>query len=338
MTVLACSTNPPKRHRNIAFVVIGRNEGERLRRCLQSVLPQACEVLYVDSGSTDESVAMARGLGVHVVELDMSCTFTAARARNEGFRCLRTLAPGIELVHFLDGDCEIVQGWLEAALALMTQQADVAAVGGRNCERFPDHSIYNLLYGLEWNRAEPGETRYCGGNALMRVAAIAEVGGFRENLIAGEEPEMCVRLRAKGWRIWRLDADMAWHDAAMLHFSQWWKRSMRTGYAFAEGAHIHGAPPERHFVQETNSGWGWGLMLPLLLAIAAYASGPMMLWGAAIYPLQMLRLYWPRRALPRAGALYAVFTVLSKFPQALGQLKCVSNRLSGRRAQLIEYK
>ena len=53
-----------------------------------------------------------------------------------------------------------------------------------------------------------GAARACGGDALMRTAALAEVGGYDPNLIAGEEPELCVRLRAAGWQIYTLDREM----------------------------------------------------------------------------------------------------------------------------------
>ena len=113
----------------------------------------------------------------------------------------------------------------------------------------------------------------------MRVKALEAVGGFREDLIAGEEPELCVRLRAKGWRIWRLDSDMALHDAAMNRFAQWWQRNMRSGYSFAQGAYLHGALPERHFVWESLRPWFWGICLPLACLLAGLMFG---FWGWAV--------------------------------------------------------
>ena len=72
----------------VGAVAIGRNEGERLRRCLTSLLQQIARVVYVDSGSRDDSVAVAQSLGVKVVVLDTSAPFSAARARNAGFDAL----------------------------------------------------------------------------------------------------------------------------------------------------------------------------------------------------------------------------------------------------------
>ena len=319
-------------------VAIGRNEGERLRRCLASVVGAADRVVYVDSGSSDGSVELARGFGADVVALDLQRPFTAARARNEGWRRLLAVAPTLAYVQFVDGDCEVVPGWLEAARGFLDGHADVAAVAGRNRERFPERSIYNLLCDIEWGSGEAGPVKACGGNAMMRVAALQPAGGFLEALIAGEEPELCVRLRAAGWRIWRLDDEMTLHDAAMTHFGQWWKRSMRTGFSYAEGARLHGAPPEQHWVRESRSAWLWGVVLPALVAAGVALAGPLALLGLLAYPLQVLRLYLRTRGRSRARLARAAFLVLGKFPEAIGQLKFLAHRVVRTPGRLIEYK
>ena len=331
------TTPADKSRAAVAVVAIGRNEGERLRGCLRSVIDAAALVVYVDSGSTDASVTMARELGAHVNELDMSVPFTAARARNTGWRRVRELAPELRLVQFVDGDCAVVEGWLAQAQFFLDSHADVAAVCGRRRERHPEHSVYNLLCDLEWD-TPPGETKACGGDVMLRVESLEAVGGYRDSLIAGEEPELCVRLRAARWRIWRLPAEMTAHDAAMTRLSQWWKRSMRTGFTYAEGVHLHGAPPERHRVRESRSAWAWGLALPLLLLVFALLWGPWWLAGLAVYPLQMLRLALRFEGPASGRAWRAVFMVLGKFAEVAGQFKFVALHWSGRQAHLIEYK
>jgi glycosyl transferase family 2 len=293
--------------------------------------------VYVDSGSSDGSVAVARALGVEVIELDLRTPFSAARARNEGFRRLREIAPGAAYVQFVDGDCELVKGWLPKAVSWLDENPRAAVVCGRRRERHPDRSIYNLLCDIEWD-TPVGETKACGGDALMRVEAFDAVGGFRDDLIAGEEPELCVRLRAAGWRVWRLDEDMTLHDAAMQRFYQWWKRALRSGYALAEGVHLHGAPPERHCVQLARSAWLWGAGIPLAtLALA-------MVWGLGAfalllaYPLQVVRMARRGNRTARQNLWYATFLLLGKFPEMLGQVKYLALRYFGGRARLIEYK
>lgn len=318
-------------------VVIGRNEGERLRRCLVSVLAQAPTAVYVDSGSADGSVELATALGVHACSLDMRRPFSAARARNEGVRRLQAQAPGLEFIQFVDGDCEVAAGWLRKAAAFLDQHPEVAAVCGRRRERFPERSIYNLLCDLEWD-TPVGEAKSCGGDVLMRTVALRQVVGYRDDLIAGEEPELCVRLRAKGWRIWRLDAEMTLHDAAMTRFGQWWRRCLRAGFAYAEGARLHGAPPERHWVRESRSAWVWGLGIPLVVTLLALVAGTIAWWGLAVYPLQVARLAGRLPGRARIRWARAFFLVAGKFPEMLGQMKSWMLRARRRHAVLIEYK
>jgi glycosyltransferase involved in cell wall biosynthesis len=317
-------------------VAIGRNEGERLKGCLRSALTAATTV-YVDSGSTDTSVQWAREFGVDVVELDMTAPFTAARARNAGFRRLRELAPDLNYVQFIDGDCELDKSWPASAISLLRANEMVGAVFGRRRERFPDRSIYNRMCDREWD-IPIGEVLACGGDVMMRVRALEAAGGYRDELIAGEEPELCVRLRAAGWKIWRLNHEMTMHDAAMHHFGQWWRRQVRSGYAFAQGAHLHGRGPERHWVWESRRALTWGMAFPVLVIGALAFFG----WVAAllllIYPLQIAR-----RMVRMPGSLssrlqFACFEQLSRFPEAVGQLRFLRDRLLRQRGHLIEYK
>ncbi len=330
--------------RHVAAVVIGRNEGSRLVACLRSVRPQTDRLVYVDSGSTDGSPEAARGLGAEVIALDMSRPFTAARARNVGWRHALARWPDTDALQFIDGDCEVDAGWLPEAVAFLGERPEVVAVCGRRRERQPEASLYNRLCDEEW--ATPiGEAKACGGDVLMRAAPLAAAGGYRDGLIAGEEPELCLRLRRAGGRIWRLDAEMTRHDAAMQRFGQWWQRSRRAGHAYAEGAALHGAPPERHYVTETRRALLWGLVLPVagLLGLAAGVTPLAVLLAA--YPLQWLRLAWRQSAPPGTLADTPVwrlqragFLVLGKFAEAAGVLTYAWRRLRGRSGRLIEYK
>ena len=321
----------------VGIVAIGRNEGDRLRKCLKSVVDQAEKVVYVDSGSTDNSTDMARTLGVVVIELDMTVPFTAARARNEGFKRLCKIAPDLSYVQFVDGDCEVTAGWLNKAAHFLDEHADVAAVCGRRRERFPNRSVYNMLCDIEWD-TPVGATMACGGDVMMRSKAFEQVAGYRDNLIAGEEPELCVRLRAAGWKLWRLGEEMTLHDAAMTRFGQWWKRNRRSGYAYAEGVYLHGAPPERHCVKESRRIWIWGLGIPMMTLSLIFWLGTCGLIVILIYPVQIIRLALRGTRSIRVNWWRALFLVLGKFPEAIGQISFLYNRLAGRSQRLIEYK
>jgi GT2 family glycosyltransferase len=320
----------------IGVVIIGRNEGERLLKCLASIPGSIRQIIYVDSGSTDNSRQAAEAAEARVVELDMTRPFTAARARNAGFAELVSEGP-VEFVQFIDGDCILQPNWIEVAAEFLTRHPLVAVVCGRRRELFPENSIYNRLCDQEWD-TPVGRTTSCGGDALMRVPAFQEAGGFRDGMIAGEEPELCVRLRAAGWEIWRLDAEMTLHDAAIFNVGQWWKRTWRSGHAFAEGAALHGAAPERHSVAAVRRILIWGLALPLfILGLSIMISG----WALAlflVYPLQVFRLARRGGIGRKTSWERALFLVLGNFPEAFGVLEYHWRRLVKRPAGIIEYK
>ena len=320
----------------VAAIVIGRNEGDRLVRCLTSLQGQVAQMVYVDSGSTDDSVAAATGLGATVVELDTSIPFTAARARNAGANALKAGAdPSPDFLQFVDGDCEVDPGWISTALDFLQQHETVAVVCGRRREKAPDASLYNKLCDMEWD-TPVGEAKACGGDALMRADAFYQVGGYRDDVIAGEEPELCVRLRAAGYKVHRLDAEMTLHDAAMTRFSQFWKRAKRAGYAFMLGALMHGRTAERHWVKETLRMFFWAGLLPLILILSLFV-GRLGLLFLVIYPVQALRIAHAVGGGPDARA-YGVFTMISHFAGVSGALKCLMDRARRRRAEIIEYK
>jgi GT2 family glycosyltransferase len=324
---------------HLGIVIIGRNEGDRLALCLRSARAGEVPVVYVDSGSTDGSVDRARALGAVTVELDPAEGFTAARARNAGFAQLMALHPGLQYVQFVDGDCELAGGWLDKAAAALGADARLAVVCGRRRERFPERSIYNRLCDIEWDQP-PGDTRACGGDAMMRTGAFHEVEGFNPSLIAGEEPDLCLRLRRRGFRIHRLAEEMTLHDAAITRFSQWWKRAERAGHAFAEGSTLHGGGSERHWVHETRSSLAWGLALPVLALGLAGPTGGGSLLLAAAYLVSIARCYRAERLRmgDRNAFLYSCFCVLAKFPQSAGALRYYARRLRGVRPVLLEYK
>jgi len=324
----------------IGVVVIGRNEGDRLRRCLESLASAQVPIIYVDSGSTDLSVELATRLGASVVPLDLSIPFTAARARNAGFDHLMECAPDCDYVQFVDGDCEVVAGWLESAQAILDGDARVGVVCGRRRERYPEASIYNRICDIEWD-TPIGSANACGGDALMRVAAIQQVSGYNPQVIAAEDDELCLRLRRAGWMVQRIDAEMTIHDAAMLRFGQWWKRATRCGYAYAQGAALHGAEPERHFVAQRGRVLLWGLLIPLILLTLAWPTQGWSLIGFVIYPLQAFRIAWRNRRRPvsKSTALaYGISCMLAKFPECQGVATYHWRQWGKRPERIIEYK
>jgi glycosyltransferase involved in cell wall biosynthesis len=322
---------------DLGIVVIGRNEGGRLIDSLTSLRAQKGKVVYVDSGSKDGSAAVAEQLGASVVELDTAKPFTAARARNEGFAAIAIQNPNIQFVQFIDGDCELVDTWLNVALAFIKRQNEVAVVCGRRRERYPERSVYNRLCDIEWN-SPIGETLACGGDSLMRVSAFKEVNGFQAELIAGEEPELCSRIRQKGWKVWRLDAEMTRHDAAMTRFSQWWLRAVRSGYAVAEISmqcpfSLSACGEKKEVVRAAL----WAGILPLII-VGTGCFHPAALLGIFTYPLQVCRIAIRRGAAQAESWTYGAFMMVVKLAQLQGILRYLIRACGKRPSRLIEYK
>lgn len=298
-------------------------------------------MVYVDSGSVDGSVEFARSLGVEVVELDTSVPFTAARARNEGVSRLIERWPRVSYLQVVDGDCEFVPGWITEAVKYLEGDDACAVVCGRRRERYPDASIYNRLIDLEWD-TPVGEAKSCGGDAMFRRSTFEAVGGYRAAVIAGEEPELCVRIRTAGWTVRRLDLEMTLHDADMTRFGQLWKRAKRAGHAYAEGAALHGKSTDRHGVRGVRSAIVWGLLLPLLaVALAYWTAGLSLLLFGLLLGLQGWRIRRMELARGRSSAdawLVGIAALVTKPAQASGVLLYWRKRLFRQQSELIEYK
>ena len=288
------------------------------------------------SGSSDGSPAAAESEGFIVVRLDGALPFTAARARNEGYVAATLKWPCLRYVQFIDGDCELVAGWLDKAYAFMEAHQGVAVVCGRRRERFPEQSIYNRLCDLEW--ATPvGEAIACGGDSFVRTSAFDTAGGFQPKLIAGEEPEMCLRIREQGWKIWRIDAEMTIHDAAMNRFSQWWIRAVRGGYGYAEVAQLHRNSSFSLWGKEIRSAIIWTASLPLII-ISGSLFNPLFYCLLLIYPLQICRMASRRNIAEKLSWLSSCFILFSQFAAFLGILKFYWSRLRHKQQRIIEYK
>jgi len=331
----------PETSSRVGAVAIGRNEGERLKRCLRSLAGRVDALVYVDSNSTDDSVAFARSLGVEVVELDLSTPFTAARARNEGFQRLRKVAPNVELVQFVDGDCEVVAGWIETARDLLANDPGLVAVTGVRRERYPEQTIFNELCDVEWQMGAYGETDRFGGDVMIRAAALEQVGGYNPKVIAAEDDELAVRLHEAGGRILRIKQNMTVHDAAIERLGQWWQRAKRAGHGYAQVEHLHGDSSLHKFRTEKKRVLTWGVGVPAaLLALAPPSVGASLLL-AGVYPLRAVRIASNslREGMsPRASVAWGLSCAFSSFPEAVGMAKYHVDRLLSRAPKIIEYK
>lgn len=301
-------------------------------------LQGATEIIYVDSGSTDASIETAAKFKVSVITVE-SATPCAAAGRNAGWRVAK--AP---IVFFLDGDTVLESNFVVDSIAEF-KNPSVAVVFGNRREINPKASIYNRVLDLEWN-APAGAVEFCGGDALIRLEVLERVGGYDERLIAGEEPDMCRRIRALGFTILHLDRPMTGHDLAITRFSQYWRRAVRSGYAYAEVSTrykntdlpLWGKKARRNLVH------GAGLLgiivaAPLdsavLHSIIPIAVAAMIVAVLAIRTA--VKFHW-KAADPATMLLFGLHSHLVQIPLLFGQLKYQRDRFTGRTTKLIEYK
>jgi GT2 family glycosyltransferase len=330
---------------DIGVVVIGRNEGERLKASL-AALSGIDHIVYVDSGSTDGSQDHARSKGVQVIALPVPPKFTAARARNAGIEALLKTVPDITKIQFIDGDCTVEPGWIETASASLDADPQLGGVFGRRREIAPDRSLYNRICDIEWD-VPIGPTLATGGDAMFRVGALSDVSGYDPALIAGEEPDMCLRMGRKGWRFARIDAPMTQHDAQILRFGQWWRRAKRAGFAAASHVSRHGANSLPGDIAQVKRMIAWGGLLPLLflallllgLTDRRFALAPLAV--PLLLVAQWLRLsVAERRTMPNASlALKAGgLRVIHQFAAMAGLLSYYAGKALGRERGIIEYR
>ncbi|MGX9355705.1 glycosyltransferase [Roseobacteraceae bacterium S113] len=319
------------------LILIGRNEGDRLARCLASAQGLARRLVYVDSGSTDGSIARAEAAGAEVVVLSKEAPFTAARARDAGFAHLENTGGAAQIVQFIDGDCEIVLGWLEAGMTRITSDPSLGLVTGWRSELAPEASLYNALCHVEWRRPA-GEIMACGGDMMVRAEAYRAAGGFNPAVIAAEDDELCCRLRRRGWRLERLPVEMTRHDAAMLRFGQWWRRAERTGHGFEQVNDLH---PD-YFTRERARMWIYGATFPGLAVISLFTAPVVIVLIAGLYVTSYARTV---QGLTRAEGLsksqalrQSILLTLSKFPNVLGAIRYRIRKARGSDMAIIEYK
>ena len=326
----------------VSVVIIGRNEGQRLANCINSIKntthQDALELIYVDSNSHDGSPELAESLGAKVLRVkpERPC---AAIGRNAGWRV--AAAP---YILFLDGDTVLHPDFLQHALEAMADET-VAVVWGHRREMYPEHSLYNRVLDLDWIYPA-GISEFCGGDALMRRSILEQVNGFSENLIAGEEPELCQRIRALNKVILHIDQPMTSHDLAITRFSAYWKRALRAGHAYAEVSQrmkktefpLWQDECRRNALRATVL---IGLLFGTILFSIITGNVLAIISLLFAYGLLIVRSAYKSRWKDKQLAtllLYGIHSHFQQIPIACGQLSYWYHRFRNKQQGLIEYK
>lgn len=328
---------------SVGVVVIGRNEGERLKLSLESVTNAGIPVVYVDSGSTDDSVSLAQSYVDKVHQLDTSSPFSAARARNEGFDVITEAFPDVKYVQFVDGDCVVAPGWFEAAVKVLAAPDGPSLVLGHRTELQPKLTVYNRLAAIEWN-SPVGELTNFGcliGSFLIKVPVFKEMNGFKTNVIAGEDSELGVRMCLAGHKMQKIDHHMETHDANILKFSQWWSRAVRAGHAIGQRAHINGKTALQDCVHARKSTVIWGIIMPVIAIIMLFVCPLISLGILGLYGLMFWKVYRyairEQRLTHDDAVIYTASIVVGKIANGLGLIKFQMNTMR-KKYVLIEYK
>ncbi len=327
----------------VSVVVKALNEGRHIYRALASALDAVAEVggevILADSGSTDETIAQAARLPVRIVQLADPRERRCGIGPELGWRH----AQG-EYVYLMDGDMVLEPGFLSPALAFLARHPEVAGVGGRVIER----SLASIEYRERERRARedethrrPGPVDRLDGGGLYRRVAIAEVGHLSDrNLHSYEELDLALRLRARGWRLWRLPLDATTHTGHTEPALRLLWRRWRSGYAWGCGELLRaalGQPWWRLLLRDLRelrlyqAVWVWWAALAGLLVLALAASGPLrtaqlpgqlplmpLAWAALA---GLLTLPWATMTLRRRSAQAGCYAVASWCVHAAGLLR-----------------
>lgn len=318
---------------DVGFVVVSRNGGKRLAESLRSVLAFGRPVVYSDSGSSDGSPAVARELGADVIVLDESAPHTAARGRNAGFTRLTEMHAEVRFVQFVDGDTTIERDWPGHAAAAMRRDSALVVTCGHLRELDRDRGVFATLFDMEW-QGPVGEIKSSGGIAMIRADAFRNAGGFDSTRAAGEEAELCARLRQAGGKVVRLDRTMGVHRSDVSGFREWWRRAVRVGYAFARAAEDRDVPESAGFRRKVKSSVFWACLFPAgVIAAAAGVSILLSEWLAFVLAVAVLttgygailaKMYVGSRAIGRSKRdswIYSVFMLIAKWPHLQGHVR-----------------
>ncbi len=280
-------------------VIVCTYNGERtIRGCLEGLLKLEYpnfEVIIVNDGSTDGTAAIVSEYGVRLINTQNG---GLAAARNCGLEA----ATG-EIVAYIDDDAWPDPSWLTylAAAFLRTTRAGVC---GPNFSPPGQGSIADCVANAPGGPIHvlltDDEAEHIPGcNMAFRKACLQAIGGFDPQFrVAGDDVDVCWRLRQRGWTLGFSPGAMVWHrprnsvgaywkqqrgygEAEALLERKWPERYNLVGHlSWAgrvygnRGTHTIGWRRERIY----EGTWGTALFKSL------YQPGPSLVWALPVMP------------------------------------------------------
>ncbi|MDB5744875.1 MAG: glycosyl transferase, family 2 [Polaromonas sp.] len=225
----------------VSIIIKALNEEKRIEETIESALRAVAgvggEVVLADSCSSDRTVELAQQYPIRIVQFRHAQERCCGAGPQLGYQHSQG-----EFVYILDGDMQMVEGFLEKALDFMAEHPDVAGVGGRVVEN--NHESLEYLARAERIALHqlPGNVDRLDGGGLYRRSAVVAAGYLSDrNLHSYEEFDLAVRLRSLGWRLWRLPADAANHFGHDAPPYQLLVRRWRTRYICGLGELVRAA-------------------------------------------------------------------------------------------------
>jgi glycosyltransferase involved in cell wall biosynthesis len=308
----------------VSVIIKALNEEKRIVAAVESALAAVAavggEVVLADSCSTDATVALASRFPIRIVQL----ADTRERCCGVGPQLGYQHSVG-EFVYILDGDMEMLPGFLPAALAFMEAHPEAAGVGGRVVEMNTSSLEYLARVERGLGHMQAGAVDRLDMGGLYRRSAIEQTGYFSDrNLHSYEEFDLAVRLRAKGWALWRIAMDSVQHHGHDAPPYQLLLRRWRSGYICGLGEVLRGAVGQPHLGMVVTSVrelrlyvavlmWWFVLLLSWAVPMP-WAAHVGLFLAAAATPFALLA--WRKRS-----AETAVFSVVSWCFNAAGLVR-----------------
>ncbi len=317
-------------------VVVATNDNASPKTAIHSA-GDGRAIVFVAVGGAPDATAIAKSAGAVIAEGPDRSFSPAGRARNAGYRQLKKIAPHLQYVQFVDAETTLDPDWIETAEKFMARRPEVSIVAGG----LKTHSGSNMALastGARNHADEEGEIQcVLGGSALMRVESFEAAGGFRGDLLTAETVDLCIRLRRRGARIWRLDETMGLRQPASKSVG-WWSQSRQRGFDNAYCASLHGGPPERVGMLDTVLAVVWGFIFPAAVIIAAtlgavlatklspatppiMIAGAILAFGAGVFALRIAASIIFRGVFKLSSWKTAVPIVMGRAPEFLGACK-----------------